>query len=146
MRVREILECCLYAENLAETAAWYARVLGLAPFSQSHDRHVFFRVGNRCFFLFDPTATRDASRTKTDVPTHGAGGEGHVCFAIGADEVDAWRERLGDLVVPIEREITWPNGARSIYVRDPARNSVELATPSLWNITESDCFSTRSGS
>ena len=26
----------------------------------------------------------------------------------------------------------WPNGARSIYVRDPAGNSLEFAEPALW--------------
>ena len=26
----------------------------------------------------------------------------------------------------------WPNGARSLYFRDPAGNSVEIAEPRLW--------------
>jgi hypothetical protein len=34
--------------------------------------------------------------------------------------------------VEVEREIGWPDGSRSLYVRDPAGNSVELAPPSLW--------------
>ena len=34
--------------------------------------------------------------------------------------------------VPIEAEIAWPQGGHSLYVRDPASNSVELATPSIW--------------
>ncbi len=140
MKVREILECCLYAEDLEETADWYARILGLEAFSNTPDRHVFFRIGGRCFFLFNPIATQDASQTRFPVPTHGASGPGHVCFAVAADELDAWRDSLNEKFVEIEREIEWPNGARSIYVRDPARNSVELATPSLWGIEEDACF------
>lgn len=140
VKVREILECCLYAENLEETADWYADCLGLEPFSQTPDRSVFFRVGGRCFFLFKPSASLDATTTTIGVPTHGATGPGHVCFAIAELEIDPWRDRLMQLGTPIEREVEWPNGARSIYVRDPARNSVELASPALWEISEDDCF------
>jgi catechol 2,3-dioxygenase-like lactoylglutathione lyase family enzyme len=34
--------------------------------------------------------------------------------------------------VAIEADFRWPNGARSIYVRDPAGTSVELAERPLW--------------
>ncbi|MCB9856082.1 MAG: VOC family protein [Phycisphaerales bacterium] len=140
MKVREILECCLYADNLDETADWYADCLGLEPFSQTPDRSVFFRIGNRCFFLFKPSASLDPTTTTIGVPTHGASGPGHVCFAILASELAPWRNRLAQLGIPIEREIEWPNGARSLYMRDPAHNSVELASPSLWGISERECF------
>lgn len=143
MQIREILECCLYAENLEETADWYADVLGLSAFSRTPDRNVFFRVGGRCFFLFNPLATRDPASTQIGVPIHGAAGEGHVCFAIAEKEIAAWRETLQSKGVEIEREIQWPNGARSLYFRDPARNSVELATPALWGIDEAECFPPR---
>jgi catechol-2,3-dioxygenase len=36
--------------------------------------------------------------------------------------------------VPIEIEITWPGGGHSIYFRDPAGNSIELATAKTWNL------------
>ena len=29
-------------------------------------------------------------------------------------------------------EVPWPEGGRSIYFRDPAGNSLELAPPTLW--------------
>jgi hypothetical protein len=29
--------------------------------------------------------------------------------------------------------VTWPNGALSIYFRDPAGNSIELVTPNIWD-------------
>ena len=29
-------------------------------------------------------------------------------------------------------DFQWPNGARSIYFRDPAGNSIEIAEPRLW--------------
>ena len=32
----------------------------------------------------------------------------------------------------IEADFRWPNGARSLYFRDPAGNSVEIVDPGLW--------------
>ncbi|MDQ3546548.1 MAG: glyoxalase/bleomycin resistance/extradiol dioxygenase family protein, partial [Verrucomicrobiota bacterium] len=43
-----------------------------------------------------------------------------------------WRERLQEAGVAIESEVEWPEGGRSLYFRDPAGNSVELAPPTLW--------------
>jgi catechol 2,3-dioxygenase-like lactoylglutathione lyase family enzyme len=34
--------------------------------------------------------------------------------------------------IEIEADFRWPNGARSLYFRDPAGNSVELADPAIW--------------
>ena len=68
------------------------------------------------------------------MPPHGARGPGHVAFAATAEELDRWRERLAAAGVAIEADFRWPgSGALSIYVRDPAGNSVELAEPRLWD-------------
>jgi catechol 2,3-dioxygenase-like lactoylglutathione lyase family enzyme len=79
--------------------------------------------------LFDPVRTRVAD---AGVPTHGATGEGHIAFVIEESEIDPWRERLTKAGVAIESEVEWPTGGRSLYFRDPARNVVELAPPTLW--------------
>jgi catechol 2,3-dioxygenase-like lactoylglutathione lyase family enzyme len=34
--------------------------------------------------------------------------------------------------VPIEAEIDWKQGGRSLYFRDPAGNSIEFAPLTLW--------------
>ena len=47
--------------------------------------------------------------------------------------------RLTAAGVAIEADFRWPNGARSIYVRDPAGNSVEFAEPRLWDFSTSIC-------
>lgn len=129
--VHGVLETCLYAVDLEDTARFYERVIGLAVNSRVPDRHVFFRCGDSMLLLFDPRRTGDS---EGDVPPHGASGPGHVAFAVGEDELDAWRERLGAAGVEVEREVSWPAGGRSIYIRDPAGNSVELATPSIWGL------------
>lgn len=126
-----VLETCLYAADLDAAADFYERVLGLESMSREAGRHVFFRCGAGVFLLFDPARTREAAG---GVPAHGATGAGHVAFAVRAGGMDAWRERLRGAGVAIEKEVEWPTGGTSIYLRDPAGNSVELATPSIWGL------------
>ncbi|HEU0016004.1 MAG TPA: VOC family protein, partial [Longimicrobium sp.] len=107
---------------------------GLEDITRVPGRHVFFRCGARVFLVFDPAATRAGGV----VPGHGAAGSGHVCFAARADELPAWRAHLAAHGVAVEAEHDWPGGGRSLYFRDPAGNSVELGTPSIWGIPEAD--------
>lgn len=124
-----MLETALYANDLAAAEAFYAGVIGLEVVLRKPGRHVFFRVGAGMLLVFDPAATAVAV---DDVPTHGARGPGHMCFAAPDPSFTAWRAHLAANGIAIEAEITWPNGARSFYVRDPAGNSVEFAEPHLW--------------
>jgi catechol 2,3-dioxygenase-like lactoylglutathione lyase family enzyme len=136
MRAREILETCLYADDLDAAERFYSRVLGLEVISRVGDRHVFFRCGSRVFLVFNPARTEEGG----EVPAHGARGPGHAAFAAAADELDAWAAHLRDHGVEIEQDYGWPRGGRSLYFRDPAGNSVELGTPSIWRIPESDAL------
>jgi catechol 2,3-dioxygenase-like lactoylglutathione lyase family enzyme len=131
MQVEQILETCLYVDDLETAETFYRQVLGLTVFSRVKGRHVFFRCGQTVFLLFNPDRT---SKPEGDipVPTHGAHGPGHVSFAMQSADIPAWREHLQQCNVPIETEITWPSGGFSLYFRDPAGNSVELATPQTW--------------
>jgi catechol 2,3-dioxygenase-like lactoylglutathione lyase family enzyme len=70
------------------------------------------------------------------VPSHGARGPGHVCFRIGEDVLPSWREKLVRAGISIEAEIDWPRGGASVYVRDPAGNSVELAPARIWGLPD----------
>lgn len=130
-----VLETALYAANLEETAAFYGAVLGLERVVEVPGRHVFFRIEGGVLLLFDPEATRQPPRDpRMPVPPHGARGEGHVCFAATALELDAWVSRLTEAGVEIEADFCWPQGGRSIYLRDPAGNSVEFAEPRIWGV------------
>ena len=84
--------------------------------------------------IFNPAETeRPPHDPALPVPPHGARGPGHLAFAATAQELDRWRERLEAAGVAIEADFRWPGSeARSIYVRDPAGNSVEFAEPRLW--------------
>jgi catechol 2,3-dioxygenase-like lactoylglutathione lyase family enzyme len=47
-------------------------------------------------------------------------------------DIPAWRSHLQGRGIEIESEVHWPQGGTSLYVRDPAGNSIELATPIIW--------------
>lgn len=133
----EILESALYADNLEETAHFYADVVGLEEIVRVDGRHVFFRVGRGVLLLFRASATRQPPDpdARLPVPPHGADGPGHLCFTASSKEIDDWVERLTAGGVDIEADFEWPQGGRSIYFRDPAGNSLEFAEPRIWGLT-----------
>lgn len=126
-----VLETALYAADLDAAEDFYVRVLGLELESKVDGRHVFLRCGDAMLLVFDPAAT---SRAAGPVPAHGTAGPGHVAFAVADEDLDGWAARLQGHGVEIEADLTWPGGGRSIYFRDPAGNSLELATPRIWGI------------
>jgi catechol 2,3-dioxygenase-like lactoylglutathione lyase family enzyme len=129
LQIERVLETCLYVNDLGVAEEFYSQILGITPFSRVANRHIFFRCGQGMLLLFNPEQTAQAVG---DVPTHGAHGPGHVAFAVSLDQIPAWRTHLGQKGIAIEAEITWPSGGQSLYFRDPAGNSLELATPQVW--------------
>ncbi len=129
-----ILETALYANDLEAAAAFYGNIIGLTEETRAEGRHVFFRCGAGMLLIFRPESTR-VPGGPLPVPPHGANGEGHVCFSVPGDDLDDWAARLVDKEIEIEADFNWPNGARSVYVRDPAGNSVEFAEPKLWGLS-----------
>jgi catechol 2,3-dioxygenase-like lactoylglutathione lyase family enzyme len=127
----------LYVDNLETAMSFYRDVLGLDPVAEEVGRHVFFRCGQRMFLIFFAPATLQPG---APFPPHGASGPGHVAFGAREEELPRWREHLAQCGVAIETEVMWPNGTLSIYFRDPAGNSVELASPRLWSIDEEKFF------
>ncbi len=130
-----ILETALYASDLEAAEAFYGGILGLDVVIRQKGRHVFFRCGAGILLIFDPSATaHPAPADALPVPPHGATGPGHACFRVSREKLDAVVARLGAAGVAIEADFHWPNGARSVYFRDPAGNSLECAEPRLWNL------------
>lgn len=130
-----ILETALYAEDLDAAEAFYGGLLGLERVLRAGNRHVFFRCGPGILLIFNPAETvKPASDEALPVPPHGATGAGHACFRMDAQAIDLMVEKLNKAGVSIESDFRWPNGARSIYFRDPAGNSLECAEPKLWNL------------
>ena len=130
-----VLETALYAEDLDQTAAFYEVVLGLERLVEVQGRHVFFQIEGGVLLLFRPSATTaPPSDPRMPVPPHGATGPGHVSFAGSAAEITDWVVRLAGSGIEIEADFEWPQGGRSIYFRDPAGNSVEIAEPRIWGL------------
>ena len=136
MKVGGVLETCLYATDLEAAERFYTTVLGLDVLSRVPGRHVFFRCGPGVFLIFNPEQTRAEEATGNSVPPHGTEGPGHMAFAVPDRELDAWRDRLKAHGVEIEVEVEWPRGGYSLYFRDPAGNSIELAPPGIWGLDE----------
>ena len=128
MQVTRIFETVIYADDLAAAEHFYHEVLGLEVFSRS-DTVVSFRLAGGVLLVFDPNRAIQPNR---GVPSHGAIGPGHLAFSAHPDSLDPWRAHLAARGVPIEMEVNWEQGGTSIYFRDPAGNSVELAPMTLW--------------
>ena len=136
MRPSAVLESALYVTDLDAAAQFYAEVLGMEKILAEPGRHVFFRCGPGVVLLFNADATRvpPAPGARVPVPPHGMTGEGHLCFAASAEEIEQWKTRLTAAGVHIEADFEWPMGGRSIYFRDPSGNSLEFAEPRIWNL------------
>jgi len=137
-----ILETILYARDLTAARAFYSDVLELDVYAEVKDRHIFFKLERQMLLIFNPDATeRPPASGALPVPPHGTRGPGHVCFGATAKEIDQWRRRLEAANVGIEADFVWPAKSealrgRSIYFRDPAGNSVEIAEPRIWGLPE----------
>jgi catechol 2,3-dioxygenase-like lactoylglutathione lyase family enzyme len=131
-----ILESALYVTDLDAAETFYGDILGLERIASVESRHVFFRCGQGVLLLFNAETTKEppAPGAKLPVPPHGTVGQGHLCFAATADEIERWKAHLTAQGIAIEADFLWPSGGRSIYFRDPSGNSLEFAEPKIWNL------------
>ena len=66
----------------------------------------------------------------------------HVAFSVTENELPSWERRLTEHGVEIESrvdwtKVPWPGSVarqsdQSLFVRDPDRHVLELATPGVW--------------
>ena len=135
MRATRILETVLYAGDIAAARDFYTRVLGLTVHDEVPGRFVFFRMGGQMLLVFNPELTATQSAT-AGPPPHGARGAGHVCFRSSREGLARWEAHLAAQDVAIETRIAWPGGGHSIYFRDPAGNSLEVADGGIWGLPD----------
>lgn len=129
------LEAALYAEDLDAAIAFWTRIIGLRLLAHVAGRHAFFWTGNSMLLVFNPKATIQPppADARLPVPPHGSEGPGHICLSVDAHDFNDWRAHLTRHGIDIEAEFDWPQGGHSIYFRDPAGNSIELADPKIWS-------------
>jgi catechol 2,3-dioxygenase-like lactoylglutathione lyase family enzyme len=129
-RIVGVYETVLYSDDVVATARFYAELPGVRPIEEPDELSSAFRLEDGGVLLvFDPAR---ASAPGRPVPSHGATGAGHVAFALETGTLDAFADELRTRGVTIEREVTWDEGGRSVYVRDPAGNSVEFVDGEAW--------------
>lgn len=128
-----VYETVLYHTSPSEAHAFYCGILGLRQVAETGGLSCAFRLPDGGMLLiFNP---EESIKPNRGVPSHGAGGPGHIAFRVPTGGLEAWREHLSSHGVRIEQEITWKTGAKSLYVRDaegPGANSVELVDGEIW--------------
>ena len=136
VRIQRVLETALYCDDLQRTAAFYQRLLSTAPMLSS-ERLVAFDAGAATVLLLfqKGESIKPVQAAGGLVPAHAGSGPVHFAFAIDSADVSGWEGRLSELGIAIESRVTWEEGGRSIYFRDPDGRSVELATPGIWPST-----------
>jgi catechol 2,3-dioxygenase-like lactoylglutathione lyase family enzyme len=135
MRVEGILETALYVSDPAAAAAFYRRLFGFGTLLESDRLVVLDVAGRNVLLLFRRGACGEPFSTPGGViPGHAGAAPTHFAFAIPADDVEPWKERLAAEGVAVESVVTWPHGAKSVYFRDLDSNLAELITPGFWSI------------
>ena len=131
LRADALLETAIYGTDIDALERFYIELLGLEPIARTAGRNAVLRCGSSILILFNHAASSAAGGL---FPPHGAtAGVGHIAFAAPPEDLSRWRDKLAAAGIPIETEIQWADGLRSIYFRDPAGNSVEVAPATLWN-------------
>jgi len=131
-----IFDTALYVDDLEKAEQFYHHVLGLQKVFSVPGRQLVFQCQESILLIFNPGHT-ERERTVINggnIPFHGSRGPGHTAFRVAKTDLEPWRKYFRDVGVSIESEVAWPNGARSIYFRDPAGNLVELVTPGVWGL------------
>ncbi len=132
--IHGVVETILYTDDLPRAVAFYREVLGLAPMTGDPARFQAFDSGcSRVLLLFKRGATLAPTPVPGGViPPHDGTGPQHIAFAIDAESLGAWHQRLMARGVAIESGASWGRGGRSLFFRDPDGHLVELVTPGIW--------------
>ena len=135
MKLDRVIETCLYVDDLDRGASFYEKVLGLKALTSDARFRAYDVGGQSVLLLFRRGATLETVHMPGGtIPPHDGHGPLHMAFAIAADALPQWEERLHDHGIAVEGRTDWSRGGHSIYFRDPDGHLLELATPGLWTI------------
>jgi catechol 2,3-dioxygenase-like lactoylglutathione lyase family enzyme len=131
-KIARILETCLYVDDLEGAGQFYERCFELTPM-YADARMRAYALGETVLLLFPrgqslkPVVTPGGT-----IPPHDGSGPLHIAFAVDANELPVWEQRLKHAGIAIEGRMRWPRGGTSLYFRDPDGHLLEVATPGLW--------------
>ena len=128
-KVDGILESSLYVSDVLRSVRFYQDTFGFQVVSELGERGCAMQAGPRqLLLLFRKGASRAIQSP------HDGDGELHVAFAISSADLGNWESWLESRGVAVEEKRAWDSGGWSLYLRDPDRHLVELATPGTWPI------------
>jgi catechol 2,3-dioxygenase-like lactoylglutathione lyase family enzyme len=135
VKLDRVIETCLYVGDLDRAGRFYEQVLGLTGLTRDARFRAYDVGGQSVLLLFQRGATLETVHMPGGtIPPHDGHGPLHMAFAIAADALPQWEQRLRERGIEIEGRIDWSRGGHSIYFRDPDGHLLELATPGLWAI------------
>lgn len=135
-KVTGILETALYVEDLPRAMQFYQTLFHF-DILFSDDRACAMSVaGKQVLLLFKKGGSLKPIPTSSGgtIPPHDGSGNTHMAFSISATEFETWEKWLTQNGVAIDSHVTWGEGGRSLYFRDPDNHVIELATPGTWAI------------
>jgi catechol 2,3-dioxygenase-like lactoylglutathione lyase family enzyme len=133
VKLTRVLETALYVDDLGRAARFYEAVLGLEALTSDARFRAYGVGGVSVLLIFKRGATLETVHMPGGtIPPHDGHGPLHIAFAIPAEALAPWEQRLGEHGVAIEGRTEWSRGGHSIYFRDPDGHLLELATPGLW--------------
>jgi catechol 2,3-dioxygenase-like lactoylglutathione lyase family enzyme len=131
--VHGILETALYVKDPRIASDFYQRLFNFPKLLDSERLIALDVAGRNVLLLFKEGATNEPFETAGGViPSHSGSGPNHLAFSIASADVPLWEQQLKSNGIAIESMVAWPEGARSLYFRDPDGNLVELITPGFW--------------
>jgi catechol 2,3-dioxygenase-like lactoylglutathione lyase family enzyme len=128
------LETALYVDDLDRAAEFYTRLFGFAVMVRDDRLCALDVAPGNVLLLFRRGGTLQAVETGSGaIPAHDGAGPLHMAFAIAADQLAGWEQKLAADGIAVESTVRWPRGSVSLYFRDPDGHLIELATPGLWD-------------
>lgn len=132
--IKGVLETAIYVDDLERARTFYRDVLGLRSMHDDGRMTAYDAGPGSAFLVFARGAsTRRIELPGGAIPGHDGHGPLHFAFAISAEDLPVWEQRLADHAVTVEDRVSWPKGGKSVYFRDPDGHLLELATPGLWS-------------
>src|SRR5687767_14773325 len=132
--VTQVLETCLYVDELDRAIQFYTRLFCFAVMNRDERFCALNVAPGSVLLLFRRRGTLSAIETGHGaIPPHDGNGPLHMALGIPAESLADWENHLAQAGVAIESTVRWPRGSVSLYFRDPDRHLIELATPGLWD-------------
>jgi catechol 2,3-dioxygenase-like lactoylglutathione lyase family enzyme len=131
--VNRLLESALYVDDLDRSQRFYGTLFGFETTLRDDRMCAMALPGRQVLLLFRRGGSGGPNTSPVGtIPSHDAVGAQHLCFAIDHPAVTRWESYLAASGIAIEQRLDWPQGATSLYFRDPDGHSLEVGTPRLW--------------